>query len=308
MLMLCDELQCWNRTSYGRNSRRETHPMWCEFKFSDENNEITVDYVFDEDDKEKTKKYDDEYEKKKAPPKPLKAYSDIRHRHDLGTSPLTDDIRKIVALSDETLQIKVKYHFDRVPPDRKTNLSDSNFLHLHNFAIALHVRYNKAIAGEKVTGEDFDINDKKGEEAFAKMSLEYQLSNVAQARNFAEYLYYCDLFYTDRQVTFEMKKEFNEEKEKDKEDLNKIGILQHGHWSGEKKDMGWDADRQYVDFSEKDEDGDEERLGEQFRCHKWLDTEYTELPPVEREKRTEPTKFLTAVIKQFEGLRIYRLK
>ena len=27
MLMLCDELQCWDRTSYGRNSRTELHPM-----------------------------------------------------------------------------------------------------------------------------------------------------------------------------------------------------------------------------------------------------------------------------------------
>ena len=27
LLMLCDELQCWDRTAYGRNSRTELHPM-----------------------------------------------------------------------------------------------------------------------------------------------------------------------------------------------------------------------------------------------------------------------------------------
>ncbi|MBR0085727.1 MAG: hypothetical protein IJL97_04160, partial [Lachnospiraceae bacterium] len=35
MLMLCDELQCWDRTAYGRNSRTELHPMGADFDFSD---------------------------------------------------------------------------------------------------------------------------------------------------------------------------------------------------------------------------------------------------------------------------------
>ena len=34
MLMLCDELQCWDRTAYGRSSRTELHPMAAEFDFS----------------------------------------------------------------------------------------------------------------------------------------------------------------------------------------------------------------------------------------------------------------------------------
>ena len=37
MLMLCDELQCWDRTAYGRNSKKELHPMGCAFDFSDDN-------------------------------------------------------------------------------------------------------------------------------------------------------------------------------------------------------------------------------------------------------------------------------
>ena len=34
LLMLCDELQCWDRTAYGRNSRTELHPMAADFDFS----------------------------------------------------------------------------------------------------------------------------------------------------------------------------------------------------------------------------------------------------------------------------------
>lgn len=45
MFMLCDELQCWDRTSYGRNSKKELHPMGCAFDFSDDN--IRAVYLFD---------------------------------------------------------------------------------------------------------------------------------------------------------------------------------------------------------------------------------------------------------------------
>ena len=45
MLMLCDELQCWDRTSYGRNSRQQLHPMWFDATFN--GNEIKVKYFYD---------------------------------------------------------------------------------------------------------------------------------------------------------------------------------------------------------------------------------------------------------------------
>ena len=46
MLMLCDELQCWDRTAYGRNSKLELHPMDCEFKFTGD--KISANYLFDQ--------------------------------------------------------------------------------------------------------------------------------------------------------------------------------------------------------------------------------------------------------------------
>lgn len=45
MFMLCDELQCWDRAAYGRNSKKELHPMGCAFDFSDDN--IRAVYLFD---------------------------------------------------------------------------------------------------------------------------------------------------------------------------------------------------------------------------------------------------------------------
>lgn len=42
MLMLCDELQCWDRTAYGRNSKKELHPMGCTFDFSGNNIKASI--------------------------------------------------------------------------------------------------------------------------------------------------------------------------------------------------------------------------------------------------------------------------
>ena len=51
LLMLCDELQCWDRTAYGRNSRTELHPMAAGFDFSQ--NAVSVTYYFDEEEKKR---------------------------------------------------------------------------------------------------------------------------------------------------------------------------------------------------------------------------------------------------------------
>ena len=45
MLMLCDELQCWDRIAYGRNSITELYPFGCNFHF--EGNSIKATYHFD---------------------------------------------------------------------------------------------------------------------------------------------------------------------------------------------------------------------------------------------------------------------
>ena len=51
LLMLCDELQCWDRTAYGRNSRKELHPMAAQFDMSDQ--KLSVIYYYDEEEQEK---------------------------------------------------------------------------------------------------------------------------------------------------------------------------------------------------------------------------------------------------------------
>ena len=46
LLILCDELQCWDRTSFGKKSIEQLHAMGCKFEFK--NDGIYAHYVYDE--------------------------------------------------------------------------------------------------------------------------------------------------------------------------------------------------------------------------------------------------------------------
>ena len=59
LLMICDELQCWDRTAYGRNSRTELQPMAVTFDFS--GNAISAVYHYDREEQEKIDLFSEEY-------------------------------------------------------------------------------------------------------------------------------------------------------------------------------------------------------------------------------------------------------
>lgn len=291
MLMLCDELQCWDRTSYGRNSRTELHPMGCDLTFDD--NRIHAVYVYDQGEQEKIDAYEQAYEdweNKRTEKKPkLKAYAGMVHENDF-----LKDIRKIVDLSEWELTVDVTTR-PAVHKGKRAYLSDSNFIHLYNFAVALNARYfdPKGQAGE-VT--------KEMENEFNRLSLEYKLSNIGQAKAFAEYLDVIGCFYTDKPVDFELVTELSPE------DMEKIGPLEHGRWLKEHQDMGW---RYGTDYSSKAE-------REQKRMHEltWdgqltpenIKAHYDALPDAEKGKDTEPMNRMLELLKLYDGLRIYRLK
>jgi hypothetical protein len=105
MLMLCDELQCWDRVAYGRNSRSELHPMAAAFDFSD--GALSAVYLYDREEQNKIDAYfaaRQAWESAGRPdPEPrLKAYSDMviqeenRDGKNKTGNRFTADIEKIV--------------------------------------------------------------------------------------------------------------------------------------------------------------------------------------------------------------------
>ncbi|MCR4751830.1 MAG: hypothetical protein K5852_05995 [Eubacterium sp.] len=310
MLMLCDELQCWDRTAYGRNSRTELHPMAAEFDFR--NNAIHAIYYYDEEEQEKIDAFKKEYRRwedndEKGDMPRLKAYSDMAEKEQRFAS----DIEKIVDTTDIPLTV-VPNTKEADRKSKHTYLSDSNFLHLYDFAVALNARYSHQGKEEEVPTADL-------EKEFEALSLEYQISNINQAKSFARYLDVLKCFYTDRPVDYDMVKAFT------KRQMRTFAPMEHERWIREHISMGWISGDLYETTSLPDNIlqryGDEKAarkaLREQLRVHKLamdgcpsekeVFAHYKALPEAEKEKDFKPFNSMLKLIKKFDGLRIYKL-
>ena len=311
LLMICDELQCWDRTAYGRNSRRELHPMAVDFDFG--GNAIHAVYYYDSAEQEKIQAFEEEYkaweksgEKGDAPR--LKAYSDMAEKEQRFTA----DIEKIVDTTDIPLHI--------IPDTRKNDrrskhifLSSSNFLHLYDFAVSLHGR-NK--------GKDTPIREL--EKQFEALSLEYQLSTLGRAKYFSRYLDAINCFYTDKPGDYEMVTEFTPEQ------AAIFAPMEHERWIREHQMMGWVYGKDYENLPLPRKKGEEKvkndspegkalrrTMREQMRCHKLamdgiatteeIREHYNALPEEDQNKDWKPFNSMLKLLKKFDGLRIYKL-
>ena len=311
LLMLCDELQCWDRTAYGRNSRIELHPMDVDFDFS--NNAVCAVYHFDKSEQDRIDEYNLQYQEwvsngciKGAEPR-LKDYSDMA----APAQRFAGDIRRIIDTS--LIPLTVTQDMELVDRSNKhTYLSNSNFLHLFDFAVALNARYTHK-------GEEMTIPTKVLEGEFEQLSLEYQLSNINQAKKFGMYLNSLGCFFTDKPVDYDMVKEFLPDQ------MEIIGPMEHDRWVREHIEMGWTAGNVYETLPEVKLNNaagvpvSEARamLREQLRMHKLtmvgnptedeVFAHYEGLPDVEKDKDVEPFNSMLKLIRRFDGLRIYHL-
>lgn len=301
LLMYCDELQCWDRTAYGRNSRTELHPMAAEFDFA--GGGIAATYYYDSAEQQKIDAFEREYHEweergeQGAPPR-LKAYSDMAEKEQRFVS----DIRLIVDTAPVPLTVqpatrKVDRH------KKHTYLSSSSFLHLYDFAIALNGRY-------AYEGKVEEVSPDQLEEEFNALSLEYQLSNINQAKSFGRYLDAIRCFYTDRPVDYDMVSSFSAPQ------VEAFAPLEHERWVLEHQGMAWTAGDAYehLPLEEGETVAD---LRERLRMHKLtlnpgsshdeiLD-HYARLPEEDQGKDWKPFNTMLGLIRKFDGLRIYRL-
>lgn len=302
LLMICDELQCWDRTAYGRNSRTELHPMAAKFDFAD--GAIRADYCYDRAEKDKIDAYraacaawEAGGKAGKAPR--LKAYSDMAEK---GQSFRTD-IEKIVDTAQMPLTVKVRTA--RVDRSAKhTFLSSSNFLHFYDFAVAIHGRSLPP-----------DATVEQMERKFESHSLEYQLSTLNRARHFARYLDAIRCFYTDKPVDYEMVTRFTP---------NQVAVfapMEHERWEREHIAMGWRYGDEYetlpLEVPEAEEGRARRALREQLRRHKLvmdgnptsseIHEHYENLSEDDQGKDWKPFNKMLTLLRKYDGTRIYRL-
>lgn len=299
LLMLCDELQCWDRTAYGRNSRTELHPMGADFDFS--GGTIRAVYYYDADEQAKIDAFRVRYKAweeggENGKPPRLKAYSDMAEKEQRFTA----DIERIVDTAAAPLLIRPDVRaVDRA--SKHIYLSGSNFLHLYDFAVALHGRH----MSPESTAEEL-------EDKFTSQSLEYQLSGINRAKSFGRYLNALGCFYTDKPVDFEMVKSF------DAAQMNVIAPMEHERWVLEHRAMGWRFGTEYESLlGEGADKAARAALREQLRRHKLamdgeLDRErirehFFSLSEEDQDKDWKPFDSMLRLLKKFDGLRIYKL-
>ena len=306
LLLLCDELQCWDRTAYGRNSRKELHPMAVEFDFS--GNRIFARYLYDEKEQDKIDKYLWAYVTWKqngrngVRPK-LKAYSEMANEE----KSFVRNIEQIV----DTAAVPLTVVCDTAPVNRgikRIYLSDSSFLHIHDFAVALNAGY---VPSEN---EHDDVERSVMEKDFSTLSLEYKLSNINQVKSFSKCLNEIHCFYTDRQVDFDMLEAFTPQQ------IERIAPLEYERWLREHQAMGWRKGDLYEHVpvpQEADEKSYRSALREQTRCHKLaIDGELTKeqiishyqehLSEYEKQMNYQPFNNMLKLLKKFDGVRIYQ--
>ena len=304
LLMLCDELQCWDRAAYGRNSRSELQPMSVEFDFSD--NRLVARYQYDEEEQDKIDAYLWKYATWKKNGKPgeapeLKAYSDMAGEN-------KSFLHEIELLID-TSGIPLTVVCDITPVDRsskKLYLSYSNFIHMYDFALALNARYTH-------DGHEDEVDQQVMEAEFEALSQEYKLMNINQVKSFSRYLNAIHCFYTDRQVDFDMLTAFTPE------EIGIIGPMEYARWVREHQSMGWHFGDVYERIPVPDgvnESAWSQMLREQMRCHKLamdgdltkekILVHYEELSDADKGKDWKPFNSMLKLVKRFDGLRIYR--
>lgn len=313
MLMLCDELQCWDRVAYGRNSKKEFHPMACRFDLSKDR--IKAVYLFDRKQMSKVEDFIDAYKRweenpdGKKPPK-LKAYSEMYVRKN-GKTAFQLDIESIVDLSEIRLDVEADFA-ERDTANHQRYLSDSNYINLYNFALVLNGRWGHVdewAKARKAGREESFLKDPKlaveFAEQFKQLSLEYKLSNINQAKAFSKYLDVIGCFYTDKNVDYEFLESFTEE------ELLTIGRLEHHRWLQEHADMGWtygtpDSDRRELERRHKDMMPDFSGFEVSYEA---AAKHYDDgLDPETQNKDTDPMECMLVMLRLFDGLRIYRLK
>ena len=307
LLLLCDELQCWDRTAYGRNSRKELHPMAVEFDFSE--NRICARYMFDEKEQAKIDKYLWAYVtwkqngKRGVRPK-LKTYSEMANEE-------KSFVKNIEQLVDTTC-VPVTVVCDTAPVNRANKqiyLSHSSFLHIHDFAVALNFR-----SALEENEDENDVERSIMEKDFSALSLEYKLSHINHVKAFSRYLNEIHCFYTDRQVDFDMLEAFTQEQ------IQRIAPLEYERWLREHQSMGWRRGDLYERVPvprDADEMSYRAALREQMRCHKLImDGKLTKeqiishyqghLSKYETQKNRLSFNNMLKLMRKFDGVRIYQ--
>lgn len=223
LLILCDELQNWDRLAYGKVSKRD--PIAWDIALNVRENEVEAKYYFESctvTDENNLKRFN-------------KSFAEIQSG---------EFISKIQSYISDNPALKATA--EEAPKTKKTNLyaSDNNFINLCDFAKAVHVSYLEFCRDMDAA----DIND-----SFEKLPLEFKVSNIEQAKSYAYKLELINCFYSSKDLDYPVIEDFRttEYGLRGYDNLEFLCREEHVRWVKEKLNMGWKYGKDYSSREER---------------------------------------------------------
>ena len=267
LLILCDELQNWDRLAYGKISKRD--PIAWEIELEIRDNEINTVYLFD------SCTVTDENNKKRI----NKSFAEIQDGE------FTQKIKTYIKTG-----LTLSAAADEKEKNKKTNryASDSNFINLCDFAKAIHVSYLdycRNLEADDIT------------ESFEKLPLEFKVSNIEQAKSYAYKLELINCFYSSKDLDYPVVEDFKCAGI-GRNGSDNLGFLcreEHVRWVKEKLNLGWKYGTDYENNAERNAK----------KIHKDI-VPYEQLTDDERKKDEIMINNIIPLLKKFgNNIRIY---
>lgn len=229
LLVLCDELQDWDRTAFGFVSKKD--PLAWKIELSVFDKRIELCYVFDSFHVIDTAVCVEGCGE--AVTKPLR-------ENDNYTKILSGKfVNEILQLVQGKLVISASAREERKNKKTSAFASSESFINLCDFAYAIHRSYQRVHGGK-----DFD-----------ELSLEFRLANIEQAKSYADKLELINCFYSEKELDYPVVTGFGrsgEQGEGLRADMNFLAREEHLRWVREKLDAGWKYGTEYSTKEERD--------------------------------------------------------
>ncbi len=308
LLVLCDELQNWDRKAFGYVSKKD--PLAYGVTLAIGGGRLSVDYYFDSlklktptvvtrharTSVNETERYN----------RNVLALRGKRFRDADGgdlslvdAPSFTEEIADLLCLHTA---LSARARIGKREKRARHFVSSDKFINLCDFARAIHEGYRVAQR----------ISHKHEVGPFESLSLEFQLSNIEQAKSYADKLELINCFYSDKELEYPIITRFADKEVSDHDgvhdDLGFLAREEHLRWVKEKLRAGWRYGRDYVTLGKHGEEIEDRALRNRLKLHKDI-IPYDLLPEKEKEKDRIMIRNMVPFLYRYgHGVRIYRYR
>ncbi len=301
LLILCDELQNWDRQAFGYVSKKDPLAWGVELDVSEKG--ISVKYLFDALEvktptlTKKGKIYEIKEESRLNKNVLKLTKTGTKDENVTATNKFTEDVCSLIVA-----HTNICASCSRCSKNKKTQryLSSNKFINLCDFARAIHESYRNTLLIRGGT----DVG------SFDALPLEFKLSNIEQAKSYSEKLELINCFYSDKELEYPVVNRFVEKSvmangKKTRDELGFLAREEHVRWVKEKLDMGWKYGVDYISVDEKGRVFEDTKKRNSLKIHKDI-VPYDCLSEDEKEKdRIMIRNMIPYLYNYGHGIRIY---